>query len=195
MKKDKIFSIGIFVAFLLSAFYGYNYLGRSKIDYYLWAWERSDDLSFASLEQTIAPLIVTLIQVGDVVSLKVRRNSFKTREGAKILPVFRLETYKTQSLNVAACTQYLLGMIRSNNYHEIQLDFDAKKSQRNAYKELIDSLKKQIPTLKISITALASWCVDDGWIEGLDIEYAVPMLYCMGEDANKIMHYFSLKQT
>ncbi len=172
-------------------FCGYQYFKGPKIEYYLWTWERSDDLSFASSEQTVAPLIATLIQVGNDVSFKPRRNPFKTRLGAKILPVFRLEAYKTQSLNVAACTQYLLGVIKSNNYHEIQLDFDAKKSQRSAYKELIDSLKKQMPNLKISITALASWCVDDGWIETLDIEYAVPMLYRMGDDAHKIMHSFS----
>jgi hypothetical protein len=48
-----------------------------------------------------------------------------------------------------------------------------------------------MPNLKVSITALASWCVDDGWIETLDIEYAVPMLYRMGDDAHKIMHSFS----
>ena len=183
--------LGISVAILLAAFCGYNYFSHPKIEYYLWTWERSDDLSFTGSEQTIAPLIATLIQVGNDVSLKPRRNPFKTRINAKILPVFRIETYKTQSLNVAVCTQYLLGMIKSNHYTEIQLDFDARKSQRDSYKELIDSLKKQMPSLKISITALASWCVDDGWIEELDIEYAVPMLYRMGEDTNKIMHSFS----
>jgi hypothetical protein len=36
------------------------------------------------------------------------------------------------------------------------------------------------PRLPLSMTALASWCLDDNWLDELPVDEAVPMLFRMG---------------
>jgi hypothetical protein len=43
--------------------------------------------------------------------------------------------------------------------------------------------------MPISITALASWCMDDGWISGLPVDEAVPMLFRMGVDHGNVVAF------
>jgi hypothetical protein len=63
----------------------------------------------------------------------------------------------------------------------IQIDFDAKASERAFYRELLRDVRNSLPAnLPLSITALASWCEADGWIADLQVDEAVPMLFRMG---------------
>jgi hypothetical protein len=39
------------------------------------------------------------------------------------------------------------------------------------------------------MTALASWCLDDGWISALPVEESVPMLFRMGADRIRVADY------
>jgi len=65
----------------------------------------------------------------------------------------------------------------------IQIDFDARKSERGFYRDLLGHLRSRLPAgLPLSITALASWCVYDNWIGDLPVDDAVPMLFRMGVD-------------
>jgi hypothetical protein len=65
----------------------------------------------------------------------------------------------------------------------IQIDFDARKSERGFYRDLLRQLRGRLPAgLPLSITALASWCVYDNWIGDLPVDEAVPMLFRMGVD-------------
>ena len=41
------------------------------------------------------------------------------------------------------------------------------------------------PDVPLSITALASWCAQDRWMEGLPVDETVPMLFRMGPDATR----------
>jgi hypothetical protein len=65
----------------------------------------------------------------------------------------------------------------------IQIDFDAVVSQREFYRALVNRLAE---VHKPSITALASWCLDDPWIKDLPLIDAVPMLFQMGPDDRRI---------
>jgi hypothetical protein len=63
----------------------------------------------------------------------------------------------------------------------IQIDFDARESERAWYGAMLKDLRKKLPSeLPLTITALASWCEQDGWIRGLPIADASPMLFRMG---------------
>jgi hypothetical protein len=63
----------------------------------------------------------------------------------------------------------------------LQVDFDATLSQRAYYRELLANLRRRVqPSMPISMTALTSWCESDGWIAGLPVVEAVPMLFRMG---------------
>ena len=72
----------------------------------------------------------------------------------------------------------------------IQIDFEADASERPFYRHLLIELRHRLPSdLALSITALASWCMGDDWIEGLPVDEAVPMLYRMGPDRSTVLNH------
>jgi hypothetical protein len=75
----------------------------------------------------------------------------------------------------------------------LQIDFDASKSERHFYGMLLRDLRARMPKgMPLSITALASWCVGDNWLDQLPpgtISEAVPMLFRMGPDGPDIASY------
>jgi hypothetical protein len=69
----------------------------------------------------------------------------------------------------------------------LQIDFDARVSERPLYRRLLTDVRAVLPkTQTLSITALASWCLDDHWLDGLPIDDATPMLFRMGPDDRSI---------
>ena len=75
----------------------------------------------------------------------------------------------------------------------LQIDFDAAESEQGFYAALLKDLRKRLPQgMPLSITALASWCIGDPWLERLPpgtIDEAVPMLFRMGPDGANIASY------
>jgi hypothetical protein len=70
----------------------------------------------------------------------------------------------------------------------IQIDFDAKTSERRFFRDLLWELHRRLPdSISLSITALASWCIYDTWISDLPIDDAVPMLFRLGPDGSEIL--------
>ncbi len=70
----------------------------------------------------------------------------------------------------------------------IQIDFDARQSEREFYRQLISDVRRKLPAnLTLSITALTSWCTGDDWLTDLPIEDAVPMLFRMGPDRQQVL--------
>ena len=61
----------------------------------------------------------------------------------------------------------------------LQVDFDARQSQREWYAGVLRRVRAQMPPqMPLSITALASWCSYDGyWLRTLPVDEAVPMLF------------------
>ena len=75
----------------------------------------------------------------------------------------------------------------------LQIDFDATLSEHALYRDLLIEVRKKLPpNFPLSITALASWCIGDRWLEQLPpgtIDEAVPMLFRMGPEAKEIENY------
>ena len=82
---------------------------------------------------------------------------------------------------------------KSPNIRAIQIDFDATLSERTSYASLLKDLRRGLPaSLPLSITALASWCIGDPWLEQLPpgtIDEAVPMLFRMGTDTGNVSKF------
>ena len=69
----------------------------------------------------------------------------------------------------------------------LQIDFDARESERSVYRDLLHRLRRHLdPELSLEITALASWCLGDPWIADLPIDRAVPMFFRMGPEGDRI---------
>ena len=59
----------------------------------------------------------------------------------------------------------------------VQIDFDATIAQRCFYRDLIHRVRALLPAdVSLSITAIASWCMEDDWVSDLPIEEVVPMI-------------------
>ncbi|HEV7842531.1 MAG TPA: hypothetical protein VGO69_02490, partial [Pyrinomonadaceae bacterium] len=78
------------------------------------------------------------------------------------------------------------------NVSALQIDFDATQSERQFYKSLLQDLRPRLPqAMPLSITALVSWCIYDNWLDDLPVDEAVPMLFRMGVDEQRIKSYLN----
>ena len=159
----------------------------------LWAWERPVDLRFIDPRETgVAFLARTIHLRGNEAVVRPRLQPLDLPEGTKVIAVARVESdqrtkpdLSTQQTEELAAT--IAEMARLPNVSSIQIDFDATRSERTFYHDLILAVRTRLPaSVALSITALASWCSDDDWISDLPIDEAVPMLFRMGPDGRQI---------
>jgi hypothetical protein len=75
----------------------------------------------------------------------------------------------------------------------LQIDFDASQSEQAFYAALLADVRQRLPQgMPLSITALASWCTSDPWVDRLPpgtIDEVVPMLFRLGPDAMEVASY------
>jgi hypothetical protein len=48
------------------------------------------------------------------------------------------------------------------------------------------ALRRRLPDVAISVTALASWCFNESWTSQLTADEVVPMLFRMGYDGRRL---------
>lgn len=161
----------------------------------LWAWERPTDLRFIDAKRVgVAFLAKSILLRSDDVLVRPRLQSLQLAEGTKVLAVTRIETDRDQKPGLSptqrdATTHAIIDMASLSNVSEIQIDFDATKSERSFYRDLITDVRDRLPAhIRLSITALASWCMFDDWISDLPIDDAVPMLFRMAGDGKDILN-------
>ncbi|WP_343732491.1 hypothetical protein [Duganella sp.] len=69
----------------------------------------------------------------------------------------------------------------------VQLDMEAKPSQRLFYRSLVRQLRSELsPQMKLSVTALAWWCRSPAWLDDLGADEVVPMFFRMGKDSARL---------
>lgn len=154
----------------------------------LWTWDRREDLSFIHPDRTkVAALRATLkVSSQGQYWLESRHSPYSVPAHTQQIAVFRLEISTKASVDADTLfkmTHDIKSLSASTS--EIQLDFDATQSQRPFYHHLIQALR-ELGFKKISITALASWCAHERWLDTLNIDYAVPMVYNLGVDSIKL---------
>jgi hypothetical protein len=71
----------------------------------------------------------------------------------------------------------------------VQLDFEAPPRQRSSYRQLIAEARAALPDrIRLSVTALAHWCAEGDWLDRLEADEVVPMLYRLGPQASLWRH-------
>ena len=157
----------------------------------LWAWERPEDLEFLNTERYgVAFLAQTLILENDGVVFRPRRQPLKVTPQTKLIAVTRIESVKTTGKRAALTDQQkdelvklVLKTLELDNISAIQIDFDAATSERQFYTSLLKDLRGKLPErVPLSMTALASFCIGDRWLDDLPVDEAVPMIFRMGAD-------------
>ena len=157
----------------------------------LWVWERSEDLEFLDPQQfAVAFLAQTLTLKNDDVIFTPRHQPLRVSPETKLIAVTRIESQKTTGTPTALSeaqreklVDLVLKTLELRNVSAVQIDFDAVVSERKFYRSLLTDLRQKLPNnMPLSMTALASFCVGDRWLDDLPVDEAVPMIFRMGPD-------------
>jgi hypothetical protein len=153
----------------------------------LWAWERPEDLRFIDPQRTGVAFLAATVSISSngSVCFQPRMQGLELPARAAVLAVVRIESPPRHE-NVQ--TQALISGIREiaglPKVRGIQIDFDARASEREFYGALLESLQTKTDQ-PIGVTALASWCIGDRWLDGEPIVEAVPMFFRMGRHESR----------
>jgi hypothetical protein len=152
---------------------------------FVWAWERREDLRWMDTRSVgIAFLARTVCPREDGVAVRPRMQPLLAPPGAVLMAVVRVETGgHGTGADVPRTARAIADAAGIPGVRALQVDFDAVASERAFYRGVLQELRRRLPAqMPLSITALASWCESDGWIAGLPVAEAVPMLFRMGPD-------------
>ena len=152
----------------------------------LWAWERPEDLRHLPTGTGVAFLVQTITVAGQDVAIDPRRQPLQVDPSLPLIAVTRIESPapKREAMTGAELSTIVTAIARTAtmpNVRAVQIDFDATVSQRPLYLLLLrhvrSALRHDVP---LSITALASWCAGDRWLDAAPVDEVVPMLFRMG---------------
>ncbi len=154
----------------------------------LWAWERPEDLRFLKSSITVAFLDRTLVVRDRAVDSLKRRQPLRVPLATRLVAVVRIGGRGAlDDRLLSQLSSEILESARAPGVSMVQIDFDAVRSQRASYSQLLHEVRSRLPCgVRLSVTALASWCNDDPWIDSASVDEIVPMLFRMGPDARRI---------
>lgn len=156
----------------------------------LWAWERPEDLRFLPPGSVgVAFLAKTISLKKGLFSVRPRLQPLLTAPGTPLMAVVRIESTRPgPAAPVAALALEIVATTHRKQIRALQIDFDARRSERPFYRELLGEVRRQLPAeIPLSITALASWCLGDNWLDTLPVEEAVPMLFRLGPERQAVL--------
>lgn len=149
----------------------------------LWAWERPVDLRGLDRNVGVAFLAQTITLGPASFVVAPRRHPLHVDPATRLVAVTRIEAPVEAPEDRALLAEIAAAIARTvePTVHGIQIDFDARASQRGMYRMLLHEVRRALkPGTPLSMTALASWCLDDDWLHDLPIDEAVPMAFRMG---------------
>jgi hypothetical protein len=156
----------------------------------LWAWERPEDLRFAGAAAEVA------VQTGFIEvsgrTLRTRGRRFPMQAAAA--PGTALVHVQIDPAQPLAWSPELRARLSAAVLHyatvtpvrQVQLDFEVVASQREVLLQVLQDLRSALPAnTRLSMTALASWCETERWLDAAPVDEIVPMLFRMdrGGDA------------
>ncbi len=146
----------------------------------LWAWERPENMPFLNPDSAgVAFLARTISWRNGVMESRARMQPLQAPPGTAFMAVVRLESGvgpppDAETVAREAAKGALIG-------RALQIDFDARRSERDWYRDFLNRLRADLPPgFPLEITALTSWCEHDDWLSGVPVGEAVPMLFRMG---------------
>ena len=151
-------------------------------DMMLWAWERPVDLRQLPSNTGVAFLTQTITISNSLFLVTGRRQPLLVDPATPLVAVTRIEAPgDAGSPDAPAIARAIAGTIRLPRVAGVQIDFDARASQRALYRGLLHDVRAALPPhTPLMMTALASWCLDDDWLDELPVDEAIPMLFRMG---------------
>lgn len=157
-----------------------------------WAWERPEDFRGVSGDDAAIAYLARTIHIGEgVVKTEPRRNPLRLDESQSRIAVVRIESAgkatELSARETARLAAEILEALDNRTVRALQIDFDARVSERDFYARLLRNLREQLPPrIALTMTALASWCYYETWLDDLPVAEATPMFFRMGRDADRV---------
>lgn len=153
----------------------------------VWAWENPEDLRALDPQRYAVAYLDQTIFIAPQVSSRPRFQRLLVSPQTRIIAVVRIEAGAPGAGDASGLPAQVASLILHSAQKPrtamLQIDFDATRSERPFYADLLREVRSRLPAdMPLSITALASWCADDDWISGLPVDEAVPMFFRMGID-------------
>jgi hypothetical protein len=152
----------------------------------LWAWERPEDLRFADPATEIAVQTGFVEIAGDGFAARGRRFPLQVATA----PTIALVHVQIDHARPLAWSPSLRARVGAAILHfaaaiparRVQIDFEARASEHQILLDVLRDVRQALPrgTL-LSMTALASWCDTERWLDAAPVDEIVPMLFRMQE--------------
>jgi hypothetical protein len=158
----------------------------------LWAWESPQDLRFVAPGKAgIAFLARTIWLDGSRVRGKPRLQPLRFTPGTDLMAVVRLESEGGTLPASASVVREIMVSAEIPEIQALQIDFDARASERAWYAGLLRDLRRTLPSrIPLTITALESWCGEGKWVSSLSVSDATAMLFRLGPGERPMLTQF-----
>ena len=151
----------------------------------IWAWERPEDLRFAPPQADVAAQTGFVVLTGEGVFVRRRRFPLRTSRPPETAVVHvqidhhaPLAWTAAQRRKAAAA---VLQIGQAPGVRRLQVDFEVRRSERPVLLDLLADVRRGLPRgVSLSMTALASWCETEAWLNRAPVDEIVPMLFRMG---------------
>ena len=151
-----------------------------------WLWRDAPVPAFS--RATVAVVDRHIWLAGDKVLVRPGARPRALAPGTRVIPVVHVEIdvlHPPASL-APARARVLAAMgsaARASTSGWVQLDLEARPSQRADYRDLVHRIRAALPgDMRLSVTALGWWCRSPAWLDGLEADEVVPMFFRMGRD-------------
>jgi hypothetical protein len=171
----------------------------------VWSWQHNDDLSYLDPAKVgVAYLVGRFVITGEKIAFDRSYSQIKLpvgvyREAAVRLEVRDLDARKTEEIADNLSTMIISrALANPHPLAALQVDFDARLSDREFYSLLLHKLRAKLPaSIRLSMTALASWCLGDNWLSAahLPVDEVVPMIFSLGLGKHEVTQWLVRSNT
>ena len=170
---------------LISSPYASSAPAASASTLVVWAWERPEDLGFLKPPAEAAVQTGFVALSGDAVIARGRRFPLQVAPSRVTTALVHVQVDPTRPLDWtpavrAKAAAAVLAYARVLAVARLQVDFEVRRSDRQVLLDLLHDVRAGLaPHVRLSMTALASWC-SEGWLDRAAVDEVVPMLFRMG---------------
>ena len=151
-----------------------------------WLWR---DAPVPAFSRTFVAVVDRHIWLaGDKVLVRPGARPQRLPRATRVIPVVHVEIDPLHPpVGLASARATVLAAMhsaaRASTSGWVQLDLEARPSQRADYRDLVHRIRAALPgDMRLSVTALGWWCRAPAWLDGLEADEVVPMFFRMGRD-------------
>ena len=178
--------------FLLAAVLPATATARAQPARIVWAWERPEILDTLPAGVGIAAVTGFIRLRGDaMVVRRGRRFPLVTApERPPPIAVVHIELDQGRPLEWSQLlADQVVGaaLAFTHGASHVQVDMEVRTSQRGALLDVLRGVRAGLPAgSTLSMTALASWCDSETWLDAAPVDEIVPMLFRMGSGGQRL---------